>query len=145
MQQPESLRRIRCQRATRDVDRDAGRFDDVTPKPRLLPVERWFAAFILERQRTHRTPAVLRIEQNYGPAGITLMAAGLSSALPGQLIGCIGIVLLLVSGNHGSLPWIGFALMGLGVLLVVLGSMRYIQGSKVGRKFRGDRPFVKRR
>jgi len=127
----------------RDADRDLGRFGDV--KPRLLPPERWFAAFILERQRTHRTPAILRIEQNYGPEGIALMAAGLFTALPGQLIGCIGIVLLLVSGDHGSLPGIGYSLMGLGVLLVVPGSMRYIQGSKAGRQFREDRPFVKRR
>ena len=140
-----SRRHIRCQHATRDANREPGRFVDVKPKPGLSPIERWSAALILERQRTHRTPAILRIEQNYGPEGITLIAAGLSSVLPGQLIGCIGIVLLLVSGDRGSLPLIGYSLMGLGVLLVVLGSMRYIQGSKAGRRFRGDRPFVKRR
>jgi hypothetical protein len=116
----------------------------VVPDHRLFPHERWFAAFILERQQSHRTPAILRMEQNYGPEGIGLMAAGLVTALPGQLIGCLGILLLLVSGGHGSLPGVGYLLMGLGVLLVVPGSLRYIQGSRAGRSFRGDRPFVKR-
>ena len=64
----------------------------------LLPPERWFASLILERQRSHRTTAVLRIETNYGPEGITLWAAGMVTVLPGQLIAFMGILILLLLG-----------------------------------------------
>jgi len=111
---------------------------------RLLPPERWFAAFILERQRNHRTTSVLRIEQNYGPEGIVLWAAGMVTVFPGQLIAVAGILLLLVAGGSGSLQLAGYWLMGVGVMMILLGSVRYVQGVRAGRVFRGDRPFVKR-
>jgi hypothetical protein len=117
---------------------------DITRNLKLLPHERWFASFILGRQRTRRTPAILRMEQNYGPQGIALMSAGMVTAFPGQLIGCIGIVLLLTSGGHGSALIVAFWTMGAGVLLAALGSIRYVRGVYSGRRFRGDRPFVKR-
>jgi hypothetical protein len=110
----------------------------------LLPPERWFASFILERRRTRRTSSPSRLDQNYGPEGIALMAAGMVTAFPGQVIVCIGIVLLLASGDHGSLLTIAYWLMCVGVVLLLPGSIRYIQGIYAGRRFRGDRPFVKR-
>ena len=72
------------------------------------------------------------------------MAAGMVTAFPGQVIVCIGIVLLLASGDHGSLLTIAYWLMCVGVVLLLPGSIRYIQGIYAGRRFRGDRPFVKR-
>jgi hypothetical protein len=112
--------------------------------PRLLPPERWFAAFILQRQRSHRTAPILRIEQNYGPAGIALWAAGMVAVLPGQLLAFVGIVLLLVADGGGSLLVAGYWLTSVGVIMILLGSIRYLQGVRAGRIFRGDRPFVRR-
>lgn len=117
---------------------------EIAGEHHLLPHERWFASLILERQRTHRTPPILRMEQNYGPEGIALMSAGMMTAIPGQIVVCVGIVLLLVSGDHSPLVAVAFATMGVGVLLAALGSIRYVQGVYAGRQFRGDRPFMKR-
>jgi hypothetical protein len=122
----------------------AGDRGDLASGHHLLPHERWFASLILKRQRTHRTPAILRMEQNYGPEGIALMSAGMMTAFPGQIIGCVGIVLLLTSGDHGSVLTVAYWTMGAGVLLAALGSIRYVQGVYAGRRLRGDRPFVNR-
>jgi len=126
------------------VTKNTGQKMQVAPGHRLLPLERWFALFILERRRTHRTSSPSLLDQNYGPEGIALMAAGMVTAFPGQVIVCIGIVLLLASGGHGPLLVAGYWLMGTGVLLIIPGSIRYVQGIYAGRRFRGDRPFVKR-
>jgi hypothetical protein len=75
-----------------------GRNMAAAPGHRLLPHERWFASFILERQRTHRTPDILRIEQNYGQEGIALGAASMATLTPGVLIVGVGTVLVLISG-----------------------------------------------
>lgn len=110
----------------------------------LLPPERWFAEFILKRQRTHRTPAILRLEENYGPDGIALMAAALTSGLSGALIGCTGIVLLFLSGGRGAPLTAGYCLLVIGILLEIPAMVRAAQGVHAGRRFRGDRPFVRR-
>jgi hypothetical protein len=115
-----------------------------TPGRRLLPPERWFALFILERQRTHRTPAILRLEQNYGPEGIALLATTILWGLTGSVIGCIGIVFLFVSWGPGPLLHTGYYLIFAGILLECPAMIRAIQGIYVGRRFRGDRPFAKR-
>jgi hypothetical protein len=113
----------------------------VAPGHHLLPHERWFASLILERQRTHRTSAILRMEQNYGAEGIALWAAGMITVLPGMLLAFLGFACLVASGGH---PWLLVNwLYGLGVTLILLGSIRYFQGIKAGRAFRGGRPFVK--
>ncbi len=116
----------------------------LAPGHRLMGHERWFASYILARQRTHRTPAILRIERNYGPAAIALWAAGMITALPGQFITVGGIVLMLASGGSGSLLMLGYKLIGLGIILILLGSIRYLQGIRAGRAFRGDRAFERR-
>ena len=115
------------------------------PGHRLLPHERWFASFILERQRTHRTPDIARIEQNYGPEGIALGAASMATLTPGVLIVGVGTVLVLISGGGGSLLTLGYKLDSLGVILILLGSIRLVQGIRAGRAFRGGPPFVRRR
>jgi hypothetical protein len=112
---------------------------------RLLPQERWFASWILERQRTHRTPDILRMEQNYGPEGITLWAAAMSTVLPGALMVLSGFAFMLASGGSGTLLTVGYSLDGLGVILCILGSIRAFQGIRAGRAFRGNRLFQKSR
>ena len=107
---------------------------------RLLPQERWFASWILERQRTHRTPEILRTEQNYGPEGIALWAAAVITVFPGQLIVVSGIAFMLASGGTGTLLTMGYSLDGFGVFLCLLGSIRAFQGSRAGRAFRDGRP-----
>lgn len=76
--------------------------------PPLFPPERQFARFILERQRTHRTPAILRLEKNYGPEGIATMAATILFALSGAIVGLTGIVVLFLSSGHGPLLTAGY-------------------------------------
>jgi hypothetical protein len=84
------------------------------------------------------------LEQNYGPEGITLIAAGMVTAFPGQVITLAGIIVLLASGGHGAAVSVGYWMMAAGVLLIITGSIRYVQGVYAGRRFRGDRPFAKR-
>jgi hypothetical protein len=115
----------------------------MTPGHRLLPPERWFATLTLERQRSRRTPAVVRLEQNYGPEGIALAAAAILWGLIGALFGCIGIVFLFVSGGRGSFLHAGYYLIFAGILLEVPAVTRAIQGIYVGRRFRGTRSFQK--
>jgi hypothetical protein len=116
----------------------------VAPGHRLLPHERWFASSTLESQRTHRTPYVLRMEQNYGPEGIALWGAAMSTVLPGALMVVSGIAFMLASGG-GTLLALGYWLDGFGAILVLLGSIRTFQGSRAGRAFRGNRAFLKSR
>ncbi len=66
------------------------------------------------------------------------------TALPGQLMAFSGIVLLLASGGSGSFSTVSYWLMGGGVALIFAGSLRYVQGVRAGRAFRGGRPPVKR-
>ena len=117
----------------------------VAPGHRLLPHEHWFASSTLERQRTHRTPDILLIEQNYGPLGIALGAAALSTVLPGVLMVVSGIAFMLASGGGGTLLTLGYSLDGFGAILILLGSIRTFQGIRAGRAFRHGRPFLKRR
>ena len=111
----------------------------------LLPQERWFASLILARQRTHRTTAILCMEQNYGPEGITLYAATWITVFPGQLMVVSGIAFMLVSGGGGTLLTVGYWLQGFGVILCLLGLIRAFQGIRAGRAFRDNRPFLKSR
>lgn len=107
----------------------------------LLPHERWFAAVILRRQQTHRTPAILRMEENYGPEGITLWAAAWITIFPAQLLNLFGIACLL--GGGGPLSTAGFWFIGVGVFVCWLGAIRAVQGAKAGRTFRNGRPFLR--
>jgi hypothetical protein len=100
-------------------------------------------SLIVERQRTNRTPAITRLEENYGPEGIALGAAAIFSGLIGAVIGCIGLVLLFASGGQGPTFHPGYYLLFAAIVLGCPAIIRAIQGIYAGRRFRGDRPFVK--
>lgn len=121
----------------------AGDFSDITRGHCLTPPERWFALFILERRRTHQPLKSPHLDQNYGPEGIALMAAAILWGMIGAIVGLTGIALLLASGDHGPLLHPGYYLMFAGILLEFPSITRSIQGIYAGRRFRGDRPFVK--
>jgi hypothetical protein len=127
-----------------DLTLGGGQNMPLAPRHHLLPNERWSASFILERQRTHRTPAILRMEQNYGPEGIALWAAGMITVLPGMLLDVLGFACLVASGGHPWLLTMLYWLWGIGFILMFWGSIRSLQASKAGRAFRGGRPFLKR-
>ena len=97
-----------------------------------------------QRQRTHRTPAITRLEGNYGPEGMTLLSAAIMWGLAGVLVGFLGIVLLFSSGDHGSLLTAGYALLCVGILLELSSVARAVQAVYSGRRFRNGRPFVRR-
>ena len=101
--------------------------------------ERRFASFVAERQRTHQTPPVGRLQQNYGPRGIALGSAAILNGLTGSVIGCLGLLLLFVT--HGSAS--AYLLLALAVLVEFPAMTRAIQGIYAGRQFRGERPFQK--
>jgi hypothetical protein len=107
----------------------------VAPGHHLLPYERWSASFVLERQRTHRTSAILRMEQNYGPEGIALWAAGMITVLPGMLLVVLGFACLVASGGHPWLLTLHYWLWGIGIILMFWGSIRSLQASNAGRAF----------
>jgi hypothetical protein len=85
------------------------------------------------------------MEQNYGPQGIALYAAAVSTVLPGALMAVSGIAFMLASGGGGTILTLGHWLQGFGVILCLLGSIRAFQGIRAGRAFRGNRPYLKRR
>ena len=86
----------------------------------------------------------MRREHNYGREGIALLAASVLVAIPGMLIGFIGIVLLLASGERSLLIDLAWWFMAIGVLVVGLGLLRHVQAGAEGRRFRGSRPFIRR-
>lgn len=110
----------------------------------LLAPERRFAAFILRRQQSHRTPTIVRLEQNYGPVGIALMAATLMSGISGAVAAWTGIIILFLSNGSHDLLVAFYCLLFITLLLEFIAIARAIQGIYIGRTFRGDRPFVKR-
>jgi hypothetical protein len=82
------------------------------------------------------------MEQNYGPVGMALYAASLITVIPGMSVSLLGMTLFIFNGG-GFLVMLGYRLSELGVILVLLGSIRLGQGSKAGRAFCGERPFVR--
>jgi hypothetical protein len=84
------------------------------------------------------------MEQNYGPEGIALMSAAIVSGLIGAIVGFIGIGLLFLSDDSGSLLHLGYYVIVAAIVLEIPSIIRSIQGIYAGRRFRGTRPFVKR-
>jgi hypothetical protein len=115
----------------------------VTNKVHLSWLETRFAAFVVERQQHHRTPAIVRIEANYGPAGIAFGAAAILFGLVGAFAACFGIVMLFVSGGSGTMSVVAYVLLFVAVSFEILAMVRATQGIYAGRRFRGDRPFAK--
>ena len=103
---------------------------------RLLPPEDRFALLVLRRQQTHPTPTVLRIERNYGREGVALAAAGLMWGNIGALIGLVGMIALLASGDHGPGLAVGYVLC-VGALTVEIPALTRVgQAIHTGRRFR---------
>jgi hypothetical protein len=96
-----------------------------------------------ERQQTHRTPAILRLEGNYGPDGMAFMSAAILWGLAGSVVGITGLICLFASADHGRLLATGYALIFIGIILELPSIVRAVQGIHAGRSFRGDRPFVR--
>jgi hypothetical protein len=63
----------------------------------LLPHERWLVGWILKRQRTHRTAAVVRMEQHYGLDGMIWMDASMANI---QFVAILGVAVFLIVFGH---------------------------------------------
>jgi hypothetical protein len=108
--------------------------------------ERRFALFVTRRRQTRPgSTASQLLDVNYGPEGIALISAGLATAFPGQVVAAVGLVFFVVAQGRGAPMWVGTALLVLGVAMIGIGVFRYVQGVYAGRRFRGDRAFVRRR
>jgi hypothetical protein len=105
----------------------------------LLPHERWLARTTLERQQTHRTATVLRIEQKLGPEGNILYLAGLANLLPGGFTVVTGIAFLLASRDRRPLVETANYLIAAGIALALVAGIRYVQSVRAGRAFRSGR------
>jgi hypothetical protein len=86
----------------------------------------------------HRTPPILALEQNYGPEGIVLLAAGVAVGLCAGVLACLGITLLLLSTTGG--PWVavGYGLLGATATAGCLTVIRAVQAGRAARRFRAS-------
>ncbi len=101
-------------------------------------------AFMRERQRTYRTPAILRLEGNYGPDRLAFVSATVFWGLAGCAVGITGIICFFASADHGWLVGAGYVLIVLAIILEFPSIVRATQGIYAGQSFRGDRHFVRR-
>jgi hypothetical protein len=99
----------------------AGQEADRAPKLWLSPPERRFASFVAARQRKVRTPTIVRLEQNYGPAGVRVLSACYLTAIVGQSLMVMGLVLLVLSGHSHGLFIASVLMCGLSVPFLMLG------------------------
>jgi hypothetical protein len=98
--------------------------------------------WLLKRQQTHRTPAVIRMERNYGSEGIALYGAAQAWAIPGVLVVGVGTILLFLSPVLGSrLPSAVVLLAGAAIACPAF--LRLAQGARAGRQYRSGRPLEK--
>jgi hypothetical protein len=103
----------------------------------MLVHERWLAGAVLRRQLEVRSTGVLRLERTLGPRGIALVAAGMATLIPGELICLFGAALLRESGQHVG----AYAVLGAGLFVMVLSSVRFVQAARAGRMYRSGEPF----
>lgn len=108
---------------------------------RLTPPEKWFSLYILRRQQTHRTGAIIRLEQNYGPDGMILFASTLLWGTCVGIVGVLGLITLFASDGKSALTYV---FLGLGLLFLGPTLFRSRQTANAGKTFRGDRPFLRR-
>jgi hypothetical protein len=102
----------------------------------LLPHERWVVGWMLKRQRTHRTSAVVTMEQNYGPDGMIWMDASLANA---QYVGVLGVAVFVIVFAHPTrTSAIAGYLLVVVFLLLVLCIVRLLQSFRAGRRFRRE-------
>jgi hypothetical protein len=113
-------------------------------QPHLLPYERWLAKALLRRQQIHQTPAIKRMEDNYGVAGITLWAAAFAAGFPGAVLAVASIVLDVAGDGGGTLSVVSGWLFAIAVVLICGSLLRAAQGARAGQRFRAGRPFRRR-
>jgi len=102
----------------------------------LLPHERLIVSWLLKRQRTHKTSAVVAMEQKYGPRGMIWLDASLANA---QYVAVLGVAVFVIVFAHPTrTSLIAGYLLGAAFLLVVLNLIRLVQASRAGRKFRHE-------
>jgi hypothetical protein len=102
----------------------------------LLPHERWLVGWILKRQRTHRTAAVVRLEQNYGPDGMIWMDASMANI---QFVAILGVaIFVIVFGHPTRTSHIALYLLAAGILFLILSVVRLSQFFRAGRKVRRE-------
>lgn len=117
---------------------------DLAAGHRLLPHEHGLAVLVLRRNAEHRSPSVLRHEQNLGQDGIVVAAAGLTNLLVSELLILAGIVLLTFCNQISVAVAAGAMLFALAVGLVGLTVVRLRQAAAIGRTHRDGRPPVRR-
>ena len=111
----------------------------------FFPHERWLIPRILRRQREKAQAASARLDVNLGPLGRVLYAAGLANGRLGFVFGAAGFICLFVSGFHGLLLAVGYGLAAVGILFESVGLVRSQQKTTEGERFRGGRPYQRRR
>jgi hypothetical protein len=65
------------------------------------------------------------------------------TVLPGMLLVVLGFACLVPASGHPWLLTLVNWLYGIGVILILMDSIRYFQCNRAGRTFRGGRPFLK--
>jgi hypothetical protein len=115
----------------------SGKSGQVRMPHSLLPHERWLVGWILGSQRTHRTAAVVAMEQKYGPQGMIWMDASLAN-LPFVVIPAVASFIPTFADQTRT-GRIALYLFAAGFLFPVLSVVRLLQASHAGRKFRRDR------
>jgi len=110
------------------------------PRHRLLPHERWLADAGARRGPAPQGSDRWRMQQNYGPEGLALVQAGFANLGPGWLIAIAGIVLQFIGAGGSTLADI---LIGIGLIIMVAGLVRYIQAGRAGRIYRNGRAFIR--
>ena len=106
----------------------------------LLPPEQWLAKLVEERQRTHRTRPILRLEQNYGREGLRLLSAAYLWGIGVIVCSIIGFGIIVGTQDRGGL--VEVLVIAAAFLFLVPAIIRSRQGYWEGRRFRGDRQFV---
>jgi hypothetical protein len=103
----------------------------------LLPHERWLVGWILGSQRTHRTAAVVAMEQKYGPQGMIWMDASLANVPFVVILAVASLIPIFADPTRTSR--IALYLFAAGFLFLVLNVVRLLQAFSAGRKFRSER------
>jgi hypothetical protein len=102
----------------------------------LLPHERFIVGWLLKRQRTHRTKAIVAMEAKNGPDGMIWMDASLANALYGVILSVAVFVIVFAHPTRTSAT-AGYLLAVVFVLLVLCW-VRILQSFRAGRKFRRE-------
>jgi hypothetical protein len=119
---------ISAQRRRERIAHDAG------TNAVLLPHERWLVGLMLGNQRTHKTVAVVELEQGYGPVGMIWLDAYFANLLFFVVPAMASFIPIFATPTRTSR--IALYLFGAALLFLVLSVVRLLQAVRAGRKFR---------